>query len=105
MKIYVAGPMTGIPEHNLPAFSAATKRLRKEGHVAFSPPEEDIKIFGSIENAMKYNTYRNAMKTDLNWILDNAEGIYLLKGWENSKGTAVELALANLLKLEVMYEL
>ena len=36
--------------------------------------------------------------------LDEAEAIYLLKGWEKSMGVAAELALAKALKLEIMYQ-
>ena len=32
-RIYIAGPMSGLPELNYPAFNAMAERLRAHGHV------------------------------------------------------------------------
>ena len=39
MRIYVAGPMTGHPELNFPAFHAAATELRALGHHVENPAE------------------------------------------------------------------
>jgi len=39
-RIYISGPMTGLPEHNFPAFHAAAERLRKAGWEVNNPAEE-----------------------------------------------------------------
>ena len=38
-RIYVAGPMTGLPELNYPAFNAAADRLRARGWHVENPAE------------------------------------------------------------------
>jgi len=37
MKIYIAGPMSGLPEFNYPAFHAADAELRALGHETLNP--------------------------------------------------------------------
>ena len=114
MKIYVAGPMRGYPDFNFPAFHAASAKLREQGHMVFSPAEKDQSIHGkdfakgtdgtlsSIESTGF--SLRRALGDDTAWICSEGEGIYLLKGWEASKGAKAEKALAEALGLEVMYE-
>lgn len=103
MKVYLAGPMSGIPDFNFPAFIIAAKQLREQGHHVFNPAEADIEKWGSMAEIKAKATYRECLRTDLNWILDHAEAIALLPGWEKSKGVAAELALARALGLEVIH--
>lgn len=114
-KVYLAGPMTGIPYFNFPAFFAAAERLEAQGHEVFNPAKKDNEHFGegigscpngTHEEAEKAVgrpvTYKGCLKIDLNWILDNAEAIALLPGWEKSKGVKAEKALADALGLEII---
>jgi hypothetical protein len=114
MKIYVAGPMRGIPEFNFPAFHAASDKLRAEGHFVFSPAEKDNERHGTDiskgnangceEAAAKEHGFnlREALGVDLGWICAEAEAIALLPGWENSKGAKAEKAAAEALGLEII---
>ena len=113
MRLYLAGPMRGIPEFNFPAFFEAAKKLRTEGHIVFSPAERDTLQHG--ESIWKGSTgdlgpavqkgfsLREALQADTKWICMEAEGIALLPGWETSKGARAEKALAEALGLEVRY--
>lgn len=114
MKLYLAGPMRGYPEFNFPAFEAAARRLRADGHEVFSPAEKDLARFGagiSIENptgdlalaARKHGfSLREALAVDLEWLCRHAEGIALLPGWELSKGASAEKAVAEALGLTII---
>ncbi|MGE5607641.1 MAG: DUF4406 domain-containing protein, partial [Bacillota bacterium] len=37
--LYLSGPMSGLPEHNIPAFNAAAARLRRLGFCVVNPAE------------------------------------------------------------------
>lgn len=116
MKIYVAGPMTGIPEFNFPAFNAASAKLRAEGHEVFNPAERDIERHGGVdisngnatgcqEVAAKTHGFslRDALADDTWWICKEADAIAMLPGWENSKGARAEWALSIALGHKVIY--
>ena len=114
MKIYIAGPMRGIPEFNFPAFYAAAAKLRAEGHEVFSPAETDNEVHGKDiskgnmagdeELAAKEHGFnlRDALGRDLAYICAEADAVALLPGWENSKGANAERAAAIALGLEIM---
>lgn len=114
LRIYVAGPMRGIPEFNFPAFHAATARLRADGHAVFNPAERDNERHGvdiSKGNATGDEgvaarqhgfNLREALAEDLYWICQHADAVALLPGWQNSKGAAAELAAAKAIGLEVL---
>lgn len=102
-KVYLAGPMSGLEDFNFPAFHKAAGELRERGFEVFSPAEADLQKWGTLEEVKAKATYRECLSTDLNYILDHADIIALLPGWENSKGVAAELATAKALNLEILY--
>jgi len=114
MKIYVAGPMRGIPFFNFPAFHAAAANLRAQGHIVFSPAERDIEAHGTdiskgnvagdeaLAAALHGFNLREALCDDLKFICLKADAIALLPGWEKSKGAKAEYATAKALGLKVL---
>lgn len=114
MKVYLAGPMRGIPEFNFPAFHAAAAKLREQGHEVFSPAEKDIERHGtdiSVGNASGDEAQaveehgfnlREALGIDLAWICAEAEAVALLPGWYHSKGAQAEYKTAMALGLNII---
>ena len=114
MKIYLAGPMRGIPEFNFPAFHERAALLRAQGHEVFNPAERDIAIHGDAfskdnpegDNAKAEREHgfnlRDALADDLNWICLHADAVWLLPGWSASKGATAERATALALGLGVV---
>lgn len=112
MRVYLAGPMSGIPHFNYPAFHAAAAELRAAGHEVFNPAEHDIETYGkdisnpdgSAEQAAAEHGFdrRAALKVDLSWICEHAEAIALLPGWEKSSGARAEWALASAIGLDLL---
>jgi len=92
MRIYIAGPMTGLPELNYPAFAAEACRLRALGHEVVSPAE--------INTGLEHEGWDACMARDLP-ALATCEAVQLLPGHERSRGTQVELQHARALGLRV----
>ena len=90
MKVYIAGPMTGLPHFNRPAFQQAAINLSFEKHVPLNPA-----ILPDGLTAADYMAVGMTM-------LQRADAIYLLTGWQFSAGARAEHALALKLGLEVI---
>jgi hypothetical protein len=94
MRIYIAGPMSGIPGYNFAAFDAARDRINAAGHVAVSPADMDRERWPGWDPASgpPPDLDREVIiKQDLNAI-DQCGAIYMLQGWERSLGAQVEYA-------------
>jgi hypothetical protein len=78
MKLYLAGPMTGYPELNFPAFHAEAMRLRDLGFEIVNPAEI---------NAEPTSQWLDCMP--------------LLAGWDRSRGASLEHVIARGLGLRV----
>lgn len=90
MKIYLAGPMSGVPDLNRPAFNAKAKEFRDEGHTVLNP-------------ASVIAPMREALAEEMEWICLHAEAMAFLPGWERSYGARAEHALAVALGLQMIY--
>lgn len=93
-RIYIAGPMTGLPEFNYPAFKAAAERLRALGYDVENPAENPEPHCGSWLGYM-----RMAIRQ-----LSQCDGVAMLPGWETSRGARIEHQLAKQLGLMVLPE-
>jgi len=92
-RIYVSGPMTGLPNHNFPAFHAAAARLREAGWEVINPAEN----FGG-RTDLPRETY---LRADV-ILVAQCEAMALLPGWQESRGAKLEYLLARELGMPVL---
>lgn len=108
MRIYLSGPMTGLPDWNYPAFKAAAERLRALGHTVYNPADSTR----STATTPRAEFLRDdlALIAGCAWepnpmlrhrCYPPAEAICLLPGWERSAGARMELHVALELGLTV----
>lgn len=94
--VYIAGPMTGLPEFNYPLFFSVEASLRTLGVNDIENPARVEIPQGLVPN---WNWY---MRAGLTRLL-RCNTIVLLDNWEESAGAVIEQGLAETLGL-TMYE-
>lgn len=83
-RIYISGPMTGLPELNFPAFNAEAVRLRALGFEVVNPA--DI-------NPEPNTGWHECMRNDLKALLD---------GWQQSAGAHLEMHVAHRVGMQIV---
>lgn len=117
--VYIAGPMSGIPNWNYDAFNAAADRLKAEGYDVRNPAQKDVEMgYDETEAKATGDTarsiaegvfdFREAYMWDVTQII-HGDAIYMLRGWERSPGAVGEHAVAvvmqkNYPEYQIMYE-
>lgn len=91
--IYIAGPMTGLPGWNFPAFNAAESYLSNLGFVPHNPAGHGIVAGATRSDYLRYDLRE----------LAQCEGIYLLPGWTGSDGARFEVSVAQMLDMKIFY--
>lgn len=81
-RIYIAGPMSNMPDFNYPTFNAVAAMLRYQGFVVENPAE-------NAEQADWLGYMRLALAQ-----LVRCDAVVMLHGWEHSRGASIEHQLA-----------
>jgi len=92
VRVYIAGPMTGLPANNYPAFDDVAGKLRARGFHVENPAENPPPECG---------TWRGWMRLAVRQ-LATCDAVALLPGWMASKGARTEFRLATDLELQVI---
>jgi hypothetical protein len=108
MKLYIAGPMTGVPEYNYPLFNQVARLLRGRGYEVVNPAELDAITQDELEeldaappgglgDGSALPAYLRRDFRELVW----CDGIVLLPQWRSSPGANAELGVARFMGLDV----
>ena len=92
-KVYIAGPMRGLPDCNYPRFNACAATLREIGWHVVNPAEIGAK-YGTPEQINHDPDILKAVTTIELHALEKCDAIFLLEGWNESVGAKQELAAA-----------
>ena len=85
MKIYLSGAITGITDY-MERFQAAEEKLIQDGHTVFNP--------AAVNSMMPAGTiYEEYMRVSFT-LLDMCDAIYMMRGWQDSKGANREYGYA-----------
>lgn len=85
MRIYISGPITGTDDY-MERFAAAEERIKAAGHAVYNPAHANSYM-------PEGTTYEEYMEVSF-LLLGMADTIYMLKGWENSRGANREYGYA-----------
>jgi hypothetical protein len=107
---YLAGPMSGIPQFNYPAFHRIAGKLREMGYTIQSPAELDTEAQqaealaspdGVVHGTVGGLTWGDTLAKDVKLISDVVDGIIAMPTWYKSKGARLEIFVAHLCKKPV----
>jgi hypothetical protein len=90
MKLYIAGPMTGIKDNNFPEFFYTENHLLYCGYEVCNPAK--IGAPGL--------TWREYMMLDIPELM-KCDGVCVLDDWFNSKGASLEVSIAKALDIPI----
>jgi hypothetical protein len=83
-RVYLSGPITGLPDLNFPAFNAEAARLRALGFEVVNPAE--INPDGG--------TWHECMRRDVA-LLVTCDHVATMPGWDKSQGASLEVSIAD----------
>lgn len=94
-RIYISGPITGTDDY-MERFAYAEKVLTERGNMVYNP----AKVNAGMPEGTTYEEYMTVALT----LLNMADTIYMLKGWEDSRGANREYGFAKGQSMEIILE-
>ena len=91
MRVYISGPMTGLPGLNYDEFNHKAILFRTWGHEVSNPTEQ----------VGEGKTWSEFLKGDLVELILKCDAVYVLPGWEQSEGACLEICVAQALGIPV----
>lgn len=85
MRVYISGPITGVPDY-MEKFELAEKEMIEKGFAVVNP----AKINYGMPEDMTYEEY---LEIDIR-LIDLCDAIYMIRGWEMSLGANREYGYA-----------
>jgi hypothetical protein len=99
--IYISGAITNsdkiIQKLNVVKFFEVEKELKKLGRPIFNPARTEFE-------KPEWTEYNQFLAYDLIYIITHKPDMYMMDGWEDSKGALLELEIAKQLCLDITYE-
>lgn len=92
-KTYLAGPMSGLPDFNRPAFFAEAQRLQALGHTVLNP--------AILPDGLEQHQYMG-IRIEM---VKAADQLVMLPGWMDSSGAKAEYALAMKLGKRIVFQI
>jgi hypothetical protein len=89
--VYLAGPMSGLPGWNYPAFHQAAAALRAAGYQVVNPAENGLPPEAHWEHHMRRDLAA----------LVTCGRVATLPGWQSSRGAQLEVHVAHTLHMTV----
>lgn len=101
MTVYLSGPMSGMVDHNFPAFFEAEKALKKRGFEVINPASfREPKNIDKLTIQERWKAY---MRRDFKEIFTNfPDAIVVLDGWRNSQGAMLEVGVLKELGVDIL---
>lgn len=81
MRIYISGPITGTTDYR-ERFQAAEDKLRANGYEVVNPAE----VTASLPKSLTWEQYMGVAVC----IMALCDSVYMLKGWQKSRGAKLE---------------
>lgn len=98
MKLYIAGPMSGLPDSNYPTFNRTAEQLQGHGYQVENPADNEDGLRRAL--GQREPVYTDYLRAGLAQLL-RCDGVAVLEDWWLSGGARWEVQTAGILRMPV----